>query len=111
MITPAAFQKFMTQGMAASPFTGSLTVLMDGKRIEVSCLVDEGTNKVEVEELGAEAEYVIKAHILKSMLPRQPDIALDAVIYKGRSYKLRPMAGDVDASPVWAVEGRSPTKK
>lgn len=97
--------------MQASPFTGKLTVLMDGRRIEVDCLVDEGTNKVEVEELGVEAEYVISAHILKTLLPRQPNIDLDAVIYKGRPYKLKPVAGDVDASPVWDIEGRSPIKK
>ena len=96
--------------MNASPFTGKLIVLMEGRRIEVTCPVDEGTNKVEVEEFGVEAERVIKAHIPKTELPRQPKTDLDAVIYNGRTYKLRPVAGDVDASPVWVIEGRSPLK-
>lgn len=110
MTSQERFQAAVIRGMAASPFTGSLTVLMDGRSIVVNCLVDEGTNKVEVEEFGVEAERVIKAHIPKTALPRQPSTDLDAVIYKGRTYKLRPVAGAVDASPVWVVEGRSPLK-
>lgn len=95
--------------MQASPFSGSVVYLRGSTRITVTgCLVNEDTNKLEVEEFGATPQHVLSVHIDKTALAFTPNNDKDRVEYKGRTYRFTLEAGRDDASPVWCLDCRSP---
>jgi hypothetical protein len=115
MSTQAAFKKAVLAGMAASPFSGTVTVQMGSTQYSVTCcMVRSGDNKAQADELGLEHVRTLEAHLPKltcghrATLPRRPDVALDAVIYKGRTYKFVSIMGDDDVSPVWVISATAP---
>lgn len=110
-MTPAAFQRAVSRGMAASPFAGELVLKTGTSTVTLTgCVIDESDNKREQDEYGAEAERVLSTHIPKSQLTTRPDVSKDLLLFKGRTYAIKSVEGDEDHAAAWAVEARSPMK-
>ncbi len=108
-MSPEKFRAALRRHMQASPFTGALVYLRGSSRITLTgCLVDEDTNKIEVEEYGATPQHVLSLHIDKAALTLTPNQDKDRIEYKGRVYRFTLTAGRDDVSPVWCLDCRSP---
>jgi len=105
------FQAAVRRCMAASPFADTLIYLRGSTSITLAdVLVHQDTNALEVTQEGAMPEHVLECRIDKARLAFRPDQELDRLQFKGRTYKFKLEAGDVAASPVWCLAGRSPMK-
>lgn len=108
-MSPNKFRAAVRRHMQASPFSGSVVYLRGDSRIDLTgCLVNEDTNKLEVEEYGATPQHVLSVHIDKTAIAFTPTQDKDRLEYKGRVYRFTLEAGRDDASPVWCLDARSP---
>ena len=114
MTAAERFKAAHLRGMAASPFTGAVTLLLDGEEYDFAgCLVKSGDNKAEAEEWGLEHQRTLQVQLPKlcrgvEVLPRRPDVSKDALRYQGRDYSLASVSGDDDCSPVWVIDATAP---
>jgi hypothetical protein len=103
------FQKALLIGAKASPFSGPVTVLINGNAIEVPrCQVDVGTNKSKHDEFGIEQVQTITAHVPKSLVRLRPDEGRDAIRYGETDYKIVNVEGSAAYSPFWVIDGEAP---
>lgn len=109
-MSPAAFQKAMNRGMAASPFAGSLVYKSGSTSTTITCVAAESVNKQEQDDYGATAERVLKCVLPKDTVTTRPNCTSDQLIYKGRTYQIKQVDGDADCSAGWIIEARSPLK-
>lgn len=109
-MSPAAFQKAMERGMKASPFAGSLVYKSGSTSTTITCVVAESNNKQEQDDYGATAERVLKCVLPKATVTTRPNSTSDQLIYKSRTYQIKQVDGDSDASAGWIIEARSPLK-
>jgi len=113
-MTSAKFQAAVLRGMAASPFSGSVVVIMGSTRYTIAgCQVASGDNKAESDEYGTAHVRTLKAHLPKlingsASLPRALDAAKDAIEYQGRKYNLTSIQGADACSPVWVIDCAAP---
>lgn len=114
-MSPDQFRAAHLRGMQASPFTGTIVVMMDGQSIEVTgCVVHAGTNGSKLEEFEVDHLRTLTVHIPRHKannaptLPRAPQIGRDAIRYRGAGYKVADVRGQHDVSPVWVVTANNP---
>lgn len=115
-MSPADFQKAHLRGMAASPFRGSVTVMM-GAADEYTvpdCVLESGDNQAKAEEWGINHVRTLSVQVPKlkadgitPWMPRRPETK-DKVRYLGRVYNLVNIEGDDAASAVWVLTGNAP---
>lgn len=109
-MSPAKFKAAMARGMAASPFAGSLVYKSGSTSTTITCVVSESINKQEQDDYGATAERVLNCLLPKATVTTRPNSTSDQLIYKGRTYQIKMVDGDSDASAGWIIEARSPLK-
>ncbi len=113
-MSPQQFQQAHLRGMAASPFTGTVEVLIGGDVYPVTgCVVRSGDNKAKAEEWGLQHVRTLSVQLPKqcngvATLPRRPAADTDALRYDGREYRMVSISGDDAASPVWVIQANAP---